>query len=64
MTTAAQIEAAFASIPTVAVAETTRIVVRGVEYAAVELFKGVFAGTRTFSYADAEGNGGVLRVKA
>jgi hypothetical protein len=64
MTTAAQIEAAFASIPTVAVAETTRIVVRGETFEAEELFKGVFAGSRTFAYTNSAGNGCVVRIKA
>jgi hypothetical protein len=63
MTTAAQIEAAFASIPTVALKETTRIVVRGETYEAEELFKGVFAGSRTFAYTNAAGNGCIVRLK-
>jgi hypothetical protein len=64
MTTAAAIEAAFASIPTVAVKETVRITVRGETFEAEELFKGVFAGSRTFAYTNAVGNGCILRLKA
>jgi hypothetical protein len=63
MTTAAEIEAAFASIPTVVVEETVRIVVRGVAYDAEELFKGVFEGTRTFAYTDADGVSHIVRLK-
>lgn len=63
MATAAQINAAFASIPTVAVAETTRIIVRGETYEADELFKGVFEGSRTFAYTNRAGNGCIIRIK-
>lgn len=64
MASTAEINAAFASIPTVAVAEITRIVVRGVAYDAEELFKGVFAGSRTFAYTNAAGNGCIVRLKS
>jgi len=63
MATTAEIEASFASIPVVSVAETVRIVVRGEIFEAEELFKGVFAGTRTFSYTNAAGNGCIIRIK-
>lgn len=61
--TTAEIDAAFASIPTATVAETVRIVVRGVAYDAEELLKGVFAGSRTFAYTNAAGNGCIIRIK-
>lgn len=55
--------AAFASIPTVNLTEVVRIVVDGVAYDAEELFKGVFAGSRTFAYTNAAGNGCIIRLK-
>lgn len=64
MIAAAEIEAAFAAIPTIKVAEVVRIVTPQGEYDAEELFKGVFEGSRTFSYTDAEGVGRIIRVKA
>lgn len=53
-----------ASIPTVNLTEVVRIVVKGVEYDAEELFKGVFEGSRTFAYTNSDGIGRVIRVKS
>lgn len=63
MPTTAEIEAIFASIPTMTVVETTRLTVKGVDYEAEELFKGVFEGSRTFAYTDADGVGHIIRIK-
>lgn len=52
-----------ASIPTVNLTEVVRIVVKGVEYDAVELLKGVFEGSRTFAYTNEAGNGCIIRIK-
>lgn len=54
---------AFASIPTVNLTEVVRIVVKGVEYDAEELLKGVFEGSRTFAYTDADGVAHIVRLK-
>lgn len=54
---------AFASIPTINLTEVVRIVVNGVAHDAEELFKGVFEGSRTFSYTDADGVGHIIRLK-
>lgn len=64
MATAAAIKAAFASIPTVVLKETVRIVVRGETFEAEEIMKGLFEGSRTFAYTNAAGNGCIVRTKA
>lgn len=61
--TAAELDAAFASIPTINVVEVVRIVIDGVTYDAEEIFKGVFEGSRTFAYTNAAGNGCIIRIK-
>lgn len=53
-----------ASIPTIALTEVVRIVVKGVEYDAEEIFKGIFEGSRTFAYTDADGVGHIIRIKS
>jgi hypothetical protein len=61
MTTTAEIEAAFNSIPTINLTEVVRIKTAAGEYDAEVLFK--FAGSTQYAYTDTSGTIHIVRIK-
>lgn len=61
MPTTAEVEAAFNSIPTVNLAEVTRIKTADGEFDAQVVFR--FAGSTQYAYTDATGSVHIVRIK-